>query len=73
LRGSHRRPEVTSIADKHGKTPAQVALRWHIDHGVVAIPKSVKPHRIAENADYGGWSPHRVTFPSAGATHAAVA
>jgi diketogulonate reductase-like aldo/keto reductase len=42
-------PTVTSIADTYGKTPAQVVLRWHIEHGVVAIPKSVKPHRIAEN------------------------
>ena len=44
-------PTVVSIADKYGKTPAQVVLRWHIEHGVVAIPKSVKPHRIAENID----------------------
>jgi len=44
-------PTVTSIGDKYGKTPAQVVLRWHIEHGVVAIPKSVKPHRIAENID----------------------
>jgi diketogulonate reductase-like aldo/keto reductase len=44
-------PTVTSIADKHGKTPAEVVLRWHIEHGVVAIPKSVKPPRIAENVD----------------------
>ena len=36
---------------KHGKTPAQVILRWHIEHGIVAIPKSVKPHRIEENFD----------------------
>lgn len=44
-------PTITSIAQKHGKTPAQVVLRWHIEHGVVAIPKSVKPHRIKENID----------------------
>lgn len=44
-------PTVTSIAEKHGKTPAQVVLRWHIEHGIVAIPKSVKPHRIKENID----------------------
>jgi diketogulonate reductase-like aldo/keto reductase len=42
-------PTVTAIAGKYGKTPAQVVLRWHIEHGVVAIPKSVKPHRIKEN------------------------
>ena len=44
-------PTVTSIADRHGKTSAQVVLRWHIEQGVVAIPKSVNPLRIAENLD----------------------
>jgi len=44
-------PEIRSIADAHGKTPAQVMLRWHIQQGRSAIPKSVKPHRIAENFD----------------------
>ncbi len=44
-------PAVTAIAERHGKTPAQVVLRWHIDQGIVAIPKSVKPHRIKENFD----------------------
>jgi diketogulonate reductase-like aldo/keto reductase len=44
-------PVVVELAAKHGKTPAQVVLRWHIEHGFCAIPKSVKPHRIAENID----------------------
>lgn len=44
-------PAVTGIAEKHGKTPARVVLRWQIENGVVAIPKSVKPHRIKENFD----------------------
>jgi diketogulonate reductase-like aldo/keto reductase len=44
-------PTVTSIAEEHGKTPAQVVLRWHVERGVVAIPKSVTPHRIEENID----------------------
>jgi diketogulonate reductase-like aldo/keto reductase len=44
-------PAVTAIAERHGKTPAQVVLRWHIEQGIVAIPKSVKPHRIRENFD----------------------
>jgi diketogulonate reductase-like aldo/keto reductase len=44
-------PVVTELAAKHGKTPAQVVLRWHIEHGFCAIPKSVKRHRIAENID----------------------
>ena len=42
---------ITAIADKYSKTPAQVILHWHLEHGFSAIPKSVKPHRIAENFD----------------------
>jgi diketogulonate reductase-like aldo/keto reductase len=42
---------VTNLAAKYGKTPAQIVIRWHLDHGFSAIPKSVKPHRIAENFD----------------------
>ena len=42
---------VIELAANYGKTPAQVVLRWHIEHGFCAIPKSVKPHRIAENID----------------------
>jgi diketogulonate reductase-like aldo/keto reductase len=41
---------LLSIAEKHHKTPAQVSLRWVLQHEVVAIPKSVHPSRIAENA-----------------------
>jgi diketogulonate reductase-like aldo/keto reductase len=44
-------PVITDLASKYGKTPAQVILRWHLEHGFCAIPKSVKPHRIAENFD----------------------
>lgn len=44
-------PVVVELASKYGKTAAQVVLRWHIEHGFCAIPKSVKPHRIAENID----------------------
>lgn len=44
-------PVITGIAERHGKTPAQVVLRWHIDGGRSAIPKSVRPERIAENLD----------------------
>lgn len=40
---------VTEIAKKHGKTPAQVVLRWHIQNDTVVIPKSVTPSRIEEN------------------------
>ncbi|MEU3183578.1 aldo/keto reductase [Streptomyces sp. NPDC006923] len=44
-------PTVTGIAARYGKTPAQVVLRWHLENGLSAIPKSVRPHRIAENFD----------------------
>jgi 2,5-diketo-D-gluconate reductase A len=44
-------PVITAIAERHGKTPAQVVLRWHIDSGRSAIPKSVTPARIAQNLD----------------------
>ncbi|CAJ0585509.1 unnamed protein product, partial [Mesorhabditis spiculigera] len=40
---------VTEIAKKYGKTPAQVALRWAIQHNIVVIPKSTSEHRIKEN------------------------
>ena len=42
-------PVVLEIARKYRKTPAQVVLRWHIDHRLSAIPKSVRPERIQEN------------------------
>ena len=44
-------PILTGIADAHGKSVAQVVLRWLIQRGVVAIPKSVRPARMAENLD----------------------
>jgi diketogulonate reductase-like aldo/keto reductase len=42
-------PAIQELAQKHGKTPAQIVLRWDLQHGVVTIPKSVHPERIAEN------------------------
>jgi diketogulonate reductase-like aldo/keto reductase len=42
-------PVVTGLAKKYGKTPAQIVLRWHLQQGICAIPKSVRPARIAEN------------------------
>ena len=41
---------LAGIANKHGKTVAQIILRWDVQGGIIAIPKSVRPHRIAENA-----------------------
>ncbi|HEX7427425.1 MAG TPA: aldo/keto reductase [Mycobacterium sp.] len=53
--GSHgstlKDPVIGEIAAAHGKTPAQVMLRWHLQQGRQAIPKSVTPSRIAENFD----------------------
>ncbi|MFF9278190.1 aldo/keto reductase [Streptomyces griseosporeus] len=42
---------ITAIAGRHGKSPAQVVLRWHLQLGNVVIPKSVTPARIRENVD----------------------
>ena len=50
-RGPLADPIVTGLATKYDKTPAQVVLRWHMEHGISAIPKSIKAHRIAENFD----------------------
>lgn len=44
-------PVVTAVAEKYGKTPAQVVIRWHLQLGNVVIPKSVTPARITENLD----------------------
>lgn len=48
-------PTVVAIAHKHGRTPAQVVLRWHLQTGHVAIPKSVTPSRIVENIGVFGF------------------
>ncbi|BDR53390.1 hypothetical protein KIM372_12970 [Bombiscardovia nodaiensis] len=50
-RSTLKDPTIVSIAQAHGKTPAQVMLRWGIQEGRSVIPKSVKPSRIAENFD----------------------
>lgn len=42
-------PVIVEIAGKHGVSPAQVVLAWHLTKGIVAIPKSVTPSRIADN------------------------
>jgi 2,5-diketo-D-gluconate reductase A len=42
-------PVITAIAERIGRSPAQVVLRWHIQHGNIVFPKSTTPARIAEN------------------------
>ncbi len=42
-------PPLADLAATHGKTPAQVLIRWHIQLGNIVIPKSVNPERIASN------------------------
>jgi 2,5-diketo-D-gluconate reductase A len=48
-------PVIGSIAERVGKTPAQVVLRWHIERGDIIFPKSVTPSRIKENFDIFGF------------------
>lgn len=42
-------PVLKRLAETHGRSPAQIVIRWHLDSGLVVIPKSVTPSRIAEN------------------------
>jgi diketogulonate reductase-like aldo/keto reductase len=51
LKSPLEHPVVVGLAQKYRKTPAQVVLRWHVQSGLSAIPKSVRPARIAENFD----------------------
>ncbi|GAA2502760.1 oxidoreductase [Winogradskya humida] len=44
-----KEPVITAIAAAHGRSPAQIVLRWHLQQGRIAIPKSVTPSRIREN------------------------
>ncbi|MDQ2661092.1 MAG: aldo/keto reductase [Actinomycetota bacterium] len=44
-------PLLDDLADKHGRTPAQIVLRWHIELGNLVIPKASSPERIRENLD----------------------
>ena len=51
--GTLDHPAVRAVAEHHGRTPAQVIIRWHLQYGVVVIPKSVKEERIRANAQVG--------------------
>ncbi|MBF0861687.1 aldo/keto reductase [Gluconobacter kanchanaburiensis] len=47
---------IGKIAEKHSRTPAQVVIRWHIQSGLIVIPKSANPKRLAENLDVFGFA-----------------
>ena len=49
--GTLDHPTIVGIADRLGRTPAQVIIRWHLQHDIVVIPKSVNADRIRSNAD----------------------
>jgi 2,5-diketo-D-gluconate reductase A len=49
--GTLEHPTIVEIAQRIGRTPAQVIIRWHLQHEVVVIPKSVRADRIRSNAD----------------------
>ena len=48
-------PVITALAERHGRTPGQIVIRWHLQLGNVVIPKSVTPERIEENFDVFGF------------------
>lgn len=50
-----RDPVLTGIARRHGVTPAQVVLRWHLEHDIVILPRSSRRERIAANFDLDGF------------------
>jgi 2,5-diketo-D-gluconate reductase A len=49
-------PTLKALAQKHGRTAAQVVIRWHLDRGYIVIPKSMTPLRIRENLDVFAFS-----------------
>jgi diketogulonate reductase-like aldo/keto reductase len=51
-----RNPALRAAADAHGVTSAQVVVRWHVQHGIVVIPKSATPERIRSNGDVFGFA-----------------
>ena len=60
-------PAVAEAAAAHGKTPAQVVLRWHLQHGNIVFPKSVRPERLRENLDVFDFALTDVEFAAIGA------
>ena len=62
-----REPVVLEVAERHGRTPAQIVLRWHMELGLTAVPKSSDPVRLGQNLDIFGFalSPDEVAAISA--------
>jgi len=54
--GTLEHPTIVAIAERVGRTPAQVIIRWHLEHQIVVIPKSVNADRIRANADVGDFT-----------------
>ena len=54
--GTLQHPTIGGLAERLGRTPAQVIIRWHLQHEIVVIPKSVNADRIRANADVAGFS-----------------
>lgn len=51
MQGNLDHPLLSELAQKYGKSPAQIVIRWDLEQKVVTIPKSIKPERIRQNAD----------------------
>mmetsp|Transcript_41091 Transcript_41091/g.116207 ORF Transcript_41091/g.116207 Transcript_41091/m.116207 type:complete len:100 (+) Transcript_41091:3-302(+) len=49
-------PAVKAIAEAHGRTPAQVVLRWAVQRGTAVVPKSANPERMRQNLDVFGFA-----------------
>ena len=64
-------PAVVRIANELGVTPGQVVLRWHVQHGVILIPKSVNPERMATNIDLFSFSLNEAQMSDINALHTA--
>ena len=54
--GTLDHPVIREVAKRHGRSTAQVIVRWHLEHGVVVIPKSEKEERIVANAQVGDFT-----------------
>ena len=50
-----KHPKIVQLASKYGCTPAQLLVRWSLQHDMVTLPKSVRRERLVENADVGGF------------------